>query len=63
MTVFSLLLGLVFLISGTQFARFFVVEKEQSKTPVYLTAAVISLVGLATYMLLQKYLEGYGYVF
>ncbi|MFN8285837.1 MAG: hypothetical protein U0V74_03735 [Chitinophagales bacterium] len=61
--VFSSLIGIIFLLFGVRFARFFVVEKDQSKTPVYITAAVISLVGLIVYMALQKYIEGFGYVF
>ncbi len=63
MAVFSTLLGFVFVLFGARFARFFVVEKEQSKAPVYVTAAIISLLGLFAYIALQKYLEGFGYIF
>ncbi len=63
MAVFSLLSGLVFLIFGTRYARFFVTQDNAGKAPVYLSAALISFMGLATYILLQKYLQGFGYVF
>lgn len=63
MTIFAFITGLVFLLFGARFARFFVVQEGESKVRMYATVGVISAISLGAYFWLQHYLELQGYTF
>ncbi len=63
MTFFCLIVGLVFLLFGARFARYFVVQEGEPKVRMYVTVTIICAISFSAYLGLQHYLEGLGYTF